>query len=314
MYIYELYAILTDTMTNLYWPVYKNLENELVQLSDLIHFDDNQLSIYSIKISELLIRCSVEIEAISKDLYFRIGGTLPSDGDLYFDTDCLQLLEDKWVISKKKVIISASNFYFENDDNKILSPLFKSYRRGTSSCDWKKAYQEVKHNRVHNLTKGSLKNLIRAMASLYVLNIYFKDEIYELGSDGQASNFPINMGSNLFSIKLHKWFFYDGQHNYGKREDFDECIYLTKYTDETLNKNREALDEMFKKQHELFIKHPKLIKYLETNKLEDYKGQNLIYDVLGKDDYNKLIHISTTEQIKVSSASQFEAILNKNSI
>ena len=84
MYIYELYAILTDTMTNLYWPVYKNLENELVQLSDLIHFDDNQLSIYSIKISELLIRCSVEIEAISKDLYFRIGGTLPSDGDLYF--------------------------------------------------------------------------------------------------------------------------------------------------------------------------------------------------------------------------------------
>ena len=247
-------------------------------------------------------------------MYFRIGGTLPSGGDLYFDTHCLQLLEDKWLLSKKKVVISASNFYFENEDNKILSPLLKANRRGTSSCDWKKAYQEVKHNRVVNLTKGNLKNLVRAMASLYVLNIYFKDEVYELGRDSQASNFQINLGSNLFSIKLHKWLSYDGQHNYGKKEDFDECIYLTRYTEETLNRNRETLDEMFKKQHELFIRHPKLIKYLETNKLENYKGQNLTYDILGKDDYNKLIHISSEKQIKVSNSSKFEAILNKNSI
>jgi hypothetical protein len=53
-------------MINLYWPVYKNIEKEVLELSNQIHFDDTQLSIYSIKISELLIRCSVEIEAISR--------------------------------------------------------------------------------------------------------------------------------------------------------------------------------------------------------------------------------------------------------
>lgn len=36
-------------MTNPYWSVYKNLEKEIVELSNLVHFDDNQLSIYSVK-------------------------------------------------------------------------------------------------------------------------------------------------------------------------------------------------------------------------------------------------------------------------
>lgn len=59
-------------MTNLYWPIYKKIEKEIVELSNHIHFDDNQLSVYSVKIVELLIRCVVEIEAISKDLYLKM--------------------------------------------------------------------------------------------------------------------------------------------------------------------------------------------------------------------------------------------------
>lgn len=90
-------------MTNLYWSIFKNLEKEVISLSEFVHFDDNQLSIYSAKIAELLIRCSVEIESISKDLYFRLGGTIPTDRDLYFDTDCLQLLEDNWLLSKRRL-------------------------------------------------------------------------------------------------------------------------------------------------------------------------------------------------------------------
>jgi len=101
-------------MANLYWSVYKNLEKEVLELSNQIHIDDEQLKVYSIKISELLIRCSVEIESISKDLFFNEGGIEPSNRDLFFDTDCLDLLETKWLLSKKKIIISAYNFYFIN--------------------------------------------------------------------------------------------------------------------------------------------------------------------------------------------------------
>lgn len=127
-------------MANLYWSVYKNLEKEVLELSNQIHIDDEQLNVYSIKISELLIRCSVEIESISKDLFFNEGGIELSDRDLFFDTDCLDLLETKWLLSKKKIIISAYNFYFKNDENKVLTPLHKSNKRGSSGSDWKKAY------------------------------------------------------------------------------------------------------------------------------------------------------------------------------
>ena len=301
-------------MTNLYWPVFKNLEKEVLKLSNQIHFDDKQLSVYSIRISDLLIRSVVEIEAISKDLFFRLEGITPSEGDLYFDTHCIQLLEDKWKIGKKKLIISAPSFYFQNEEIKIISPLHNANKRGTSSCDWKKAYQAVKHNRTMELCKGNIKNLLKALGALFILNIYFKDEVYNFEKDSKATNFPINMGSDIFAIKLHKWFSYDGNLNYRKRDDFDECIYITKFTDDSIEKYRQANEETMNKQTELFCKHHKLLKYLETNNFQNYKGKNLMLDVLGQDDYIKLIQTASQKQHEVLKNTKYEAILNKNSV
>lgn len=145
----------SNYMTNLYWPIYKKIEKEIVELSNHIHFDDNQLSVYSVKIVELLIRCVVEIEAISKDLYLKNGGAIPTGRVLYYDTDCLNLLEGIWELSKKQVIVSSANFYFQDNNNKILYPLRKANKRSTSGADWAKAYQAVKHNRSLNLSKGN---------------------------------------------------------------------------------------------------------------------------------------------------------------
>ena len=57
-------------------------------------------------IADLIVRCSNEIEALSKELYCTLGGNMtPTDDqgnprDLYFDTDCLDFLEQKWNLSK----------------------------------------------------------------------------------------------------------------------------------------------------------------------------------------------------------------------
>ena len=78
---------------NLFWPVYKNLEKEFLNIADYIHFSDDQTDVYSMHIADLIVRCSIEIEAISKELYTQIvGETSPINKDLYFDTDCLDLL------------------------------------------------------------------------------------------------------------------------------------------------------------------------------------------------------------------------------
>ena len=301
-------------MTNLYWPVYKNLEKEVIGISNLIHFDDNQLSIYSVKISELLIRCVVEIESISKDLFFKIGGVMPSDGDLYFDTHCIQFLEDKWLLSKKQVIVSATNFYFQEEGNRILTPLYKASKRGTSGSDWKKAYQAVKHNRVSNLKKGNLKNLIRALVSLFILNLYFKDEMYDLEKDSKATNLSIGMGSDLFAIKFHKWSSYNGKGVYAKKPDFDECIYLTKWKKDSEDKVNEANQKMQQESSNFLIKHPKFLEWLKHNKIEEYKGHNLSWDVLGKDIYMQMIRRSSSVTMEAHNSIEYEAIINKNNI
>ena len=49
---------------NFYWNVYKSLEKELIALSEVIHIDDNQLGVYSMKIADLLL----EIENIRKTM------------------------------------------------------------------------------------------------------------------------------------------------------------------------------------------------------------------------------------------------------
>jgi hypothetical protein len=218
---------------NLYWTVYKNLERELIELSNLVHIDDKQLEIYSIKITELLIRTVVEVESISKELYFQNGGLKQNNKDLFFDTDCLDLLENKWLLSKKQVQISAPNFYFNLVENRILTPLNKANKRGTSSSDWLKAYQAVKHNRAQSLAKGNLKHLIRALAGLYVLNLYYKDNLYDLGKDETGTNFDNSFGSSIFSTKTHKNNTISIDSEYTKNLDFDECIYIIKSTDKT---------------------------------------------------------------------------------
>ena len=100
---------------NLFLPVYKRLEDDVIKLSDSIFFDDDQLGVYSLAVGDLLIRCVIEVEAISKELYLGLGGAehpLDDEGKervLYFDTDCIQLLVDKWGVDKKKIQKSNSN-------------------------------------------------------------------------------------------------------------------------------------------------------------------------------------------------------------
>lgn len=62
---------------------------------------------YSLSISNLLIRRAVEIESLAKELYKLAGGNMtPVDESgksrtLYFDQDCIQHLDVNWNIAKK---------------------------------------------------------------------------------------------------------------------------------------------------------------------------------------------------------------------
>lgn len=221
-------------MNQFFWNAYKRLEKEVLALSENVHFSDDQLAVYSSKIGDLLVRTAIEVESLAKVLYFANGGVEPTDRDLYFDTDCLRLLEDRWLLSKKTIYVSSPYFYFENEENITLCPLHKAFKRGSSSSKWQRAYQKVKHDRINNLKQGNIGNLILALGALYILNIYYRDAKFETVADKDASNIDWGLGSEIFSVKVsHESGGASNDKIYEKKADYDECIYLVKHTDKT---------------------------------------------------------------------------------
>ena len=77
--------------SNLYESVYKNLEKDVLALLESIYLCDDHLKVYLIKITELILRCGSEIEAISKELYCD-NVTEGNREELRFDFDCLKWL------------------------------------------------------------------------------------------------------------------------------------------------------------------------------------------------------------------------------
>lgn len=298
-------------LTNIYWPVYKNLEFETLDLTYNIHIDDNQLNVYSSKISDLILRSAIEIESLSKELYFLNGGK--DKKNIKFDDDAIKYLNNLWILEKKKIIISSINC-FQTD--KILTPFEKKEQKqnGKLTYSWNNSYQNLKHDRAKSLNFGSIKYLFEIMSALFILNLYHKNETIELRNGNWDSNLPSTMGSKLFSIKVHTWSSYDSEMQYRKNEDFDECIYLTKYTDETIANNIRGNEKMRQKQIELFKENPKYKEYIKNNKIADYKGNNLIYDVLGEAEYRRNLMIALKEHEKETKNPKYEAILNKNCI
>lgn len=309
---------------NLFWPVYKSLEKEVLKLADYIHFSDDQTKVYSIHIADLIVRCSIEIEAISKELYIGLGGnTTPTndDGskrDLYFDTDCLELLEEKWKLGKKQIMISASTFYFMNDQNNILTPLKKANKRGSSGSKWKQAYQSVKHSRKVSLKKATIENLLNAMGALYILNLYYREEKFNIGCFYMGNKeFDNSVGSEMFSVFTYKATGLSMKQHMDDSciinligNDIDRSIYIIKYDDKLFKE----MEEDYRKDYEItmnnFYNSIEISRFLEAN--PDYEVRTVSETCMDAGGINLLERIRCSKHQQQNKSIKTEAIINKH--
>ena len=169
------------------------------------------------------------------------NGEVVPDEEMYFDTVCMAHLNGLWNLDKKVVQVVSPNIYFEKEENRQFCPLYKASKRGTSSADWNKAYQAVKHNRVKELSKGSIKNLIHGLAALFVLNLYYRDEKINGLSGSDKANVNSSFGSSLFAVKIHKENGLRADGTYTKNVDYDECVYIE---DHEPKSKKTAMDAM----------------------------------------------------------------------
>lgn len=268
--------------SEIFWQTYLGLEKELLEVARYIFITDTinvnrdgemtsspcstQLQVFSPHIADLLIRTCIEIEAISKELYFDFGGEKArGDKNLFFDEDCLKLIDMKCKTHKKIVAISCPFFNLTSDDNKFFRPLNKAHeRQGTK---WERAYQAVKHNRYSSLSQGNIRNLIHAMGALYLLNIYCRD--VRLSTKYlEFSNLDFSFGSSVFSVKRPNQQYVCDVIN-GKEVndilDGGDSPFVLKYTDSVYKEVLSANETVIKEITKYWLAQPE-IKEIEFQK------------------------------------------------
>jgi len=299
-------------MNNLYWNVYRNLERELLAIADVIHVDDKQINTYSMKIADLLVRTATEVESISKELYRLNGGPESATGrHLYFDSDCINFLNQKWNICKKKVFLVSPYFYLEDMENTEYTPLLDADKKKINR--WLNAYQAVKHDRANCLELGSIKNLLRAMAGLCILNVYYRDEARALPK-GNFADFDSSLGSQLFSIKIHPFPGIGLDDVYRKNDDFDECVYLCQVSGESKQPFFEITKKINAKISEIIvscIEKEIQEKGLDFNAINESERHSMVkkYEVAA----SKQAHQENFREYRIAIDSMhYQCVLNKN--
>lgn len=225
--------------SDIFWQSYLNLEKEAIEVSKYIFFTDEvlvngksgivtqacntQLETFSPHIADLLVRCCVQIEAVSKELYFDNGGTKArGDSSILFDEDCLKLIDIKWKTHEKAVMIVAPFFNFVKDENRVLKPLKEAHKR--QGTYWERAYQAVKHDRYSSLHKGNIKAFLHALAALYLLNIYYRNDSW-VTKYQDISKLDYSMGSTIFTVPAPV----ANQLWYGNKPTITESPYIVSY-------------------------------------------------------------------------------------
>ena len=242
---------------NSFWPEYKNLEQQVLDLTKYVCFCDAQVDVFSRENSNLIIQIVSEIESISKELYRRYADenksedqhvknqskpeqSVNADGNQnqaseddcppeqsnnakgeqeqsaeddckqkngenqfqHFDFCCLQSLDQKWHLTLKEISVTGVNFYF-SDKFQSFAPLANVYSDDdTLKCQWKEAYDRLKHNNRACIKRATIGNLISALGALFVLNLYYRDlncNDYKYYLNGDL--FDSRVGSDIFSVK-----------------------------------------------------------------------------------------------------------------
>lgn len=287
--------------SELFWQTYLNLENELLELSKYVYitdekleYDDSnqlisqpchtQLETFSPYIADLLVRTCVEIEAISKELYFELGGEKDRGStNIFFDGDCLNLLNEKCKSSNKKVLVTCLSFNLINDNHKTIEPLKNAHK---CKAPWERAYQAVKHDRYSSVSKGTVWNYISALGALYLLNIYYKNQ--KINSKFfEVSKLDFSFGSKVFSIKKPDINKYTVDVINGKEINdilvSDDSPYIIKYTDSSYHQILDAQKTEIDKRRDYINSQPEL-------KENDFIDQlNKAFELEKKDKRQKVI-------------------------
>lgn len=151
----------------LFYQSYELLEKELLSMQEFIHFSDENLSVYSVKLLDFIIHCNIEIESLLKEIYKQ-----EKNVDKVEINEAFKFAIAEWKIDKKYILFANQYFYFNDFE---ITPF--AYQNSENK-NLTKIYNALKHDRVNNLNKATLEVALNCLGALFILNLYFGYEKY----------------------------------------------------------------------------------------------------------------------------------------
>lgn len=172
----------------LFFQIYQSLEKELLEMTDYIHFSENNLDVYSIKLANFILRANVECESLLKELFKRTEhykGLTKKEKSLGLENNTYTEVNKEFKLDKKTIFISSEIFYFEDRYSEPFTP-FEYKKNGKDSYQ---IYNAIKHDKVNNLKKADLETAINMLGTLFVLNSCFYPQLIQKKQDERSKIF-----------------------------------------------------------------------------------------------------------------------------
>lgn len=253
-------------MFNLYRPIYEKIEQEIIDISYYILFDDWNLPTYSLKNAELILRMWSEIENICRDLLnLKYHEIVTSEEKFHL---VLKKLQEKIIIYDKEVIFSYSFANFSEKIIKPFTPFNTINKKGNPivSWYWYDTYNNLKHDRNKYLKDATIKNLLEMLAALFLVNIYFLDKKVIDAPIGEVEKYiSLFWFSKFFSPKILSAV---GQMKFDYKlgretpEDISSYTYLVIWNEETLKVQKKQNEEINQKIQQTLLENPQYKKII----------------------------------------------------
>ncbi|MDV2631341.1 hypothetical protein RZO31_00410 [Lactococcus lactis] len=172
----------------LFFQIYQSLEKELLGMTDYIHFSENNLDVYSVKLANFILRANVESESLLKELFKRTEhykGLTQKEKNLELENNTYTEVNEVYKLEKKTIYIASEIFYFQDKYSEPFIP-FKYKKNGKDSH---KIYNSIKHDKVNNLKKADLETAINMLGTLFILNSCFFPELIQKEQDDRSKIF-----------------------------------------------------------------------------------------------------------------------------
>lgn len=155
---------ITSTPTDVHWNYFLAIESDLTQLARFMEFHEDNFGCFSLENARILMAAAAEVDVLCKQICTRINA----------DSQAENIHQYRNVISLHypalpdfEVLIPRYGLHFKPWDN---------WNEPQKVPFWWTAYNKVKHHRHTDFQEANLRNVLNAVAGLFVMCLYLYED------------------------------------------------------------------------------------------------------------------------------------------